>query len=280
MNGQKEQEALSIEDFAKATLTALGMWRLPVDPFAIVQEEGIELAPGQYGDRFDARIEYVARARTFILYYKTVAHGRTEGRVRFSLSHELGHYYLPGHRDYLLSGRSHNSVTDFRSRNPQEIEADEFASSLLMPRELFIAEFEKKGRRFWTLSDLCRMADTVFEASITSTVRRYCQFDFEPCAMLISEGGSVSWARHSESMKPLGMSYIEFGSSIPGLSRTAKLWDRLEAGDNLDLVEGTIDAEVWFERPYRERLWEEAMPLGQTGLVLTFLSLQDPDLDD
>jgi len=280
VNAQKEREALSIEDFAKATLTALGMWRLPVDPFAIVREEGIELAPGQYGSKFDARIEYVARARTFILYYKSVTHGRTEGRVRFSLSHELGHFYLPSHRDYLLSGRSHNSVTDFRSRSPQEIEADEFASALLMPRELFTAELKMKGRRFWTLSDLCRMADDVFAASVTSTVRRYCQFDVEPCAMVISEAGRVSWARHSDSMKPLGMSYIEYGAAVPSLSRTAKLWSRLQASDSLDPVEGQTGAEVWYERPYRDRLWEEAMPLGYTGLVLTFLSLQDPDPDD
>jgi hypothetical protein len=256
------------------------MWRLPVNPFAIVQEEGIELAPGQYGPRFDARIEYIARAKTFILYYKTVSHGRTAGRVRFSLSHELGHYYLPSHRDFLLSGRSHNSVNDFRSRNPREIEADEFASALLMPREFFTAELKKKGRRFWTLADLCRMADEVFETSITSTVRRYCQFDFEPCAMVISEAGRVGWARHSESMKPLGMSYIEYGGPVPSLSRTAKLWNRLEASDSLDPVEGKIDAPVWYEKPFRDRLWEEAMPLGYTGLVLTFLSLQDPDLDD
>ena len=107
---------LDFDEFAKATLCALDMWRLPVNPYAIAKEEGIELAPGKYGERFDARIEYIRAAETFILYYRTALNDRTEGRVRFSLAHELGHYYLPGHRDYLLSGRSHNSVADFRHR--------------------------------------------------------------------------------------------------------------------------------------------------------------------
>jgi len=46
--------------------------------------------------------------------------------------------------------------------------------------------------------------------------------------------------------------------------------------DDPSLAEGSVDAEVWFERPfYRKGLWEEAMPLGCTGLVLTYLTLED-----
>ncbi|GIW88278.1 MAG: hypothetical protein KatS3mg108_2602 [Isosphaeraceae bacterium] len=269
-----------IENFAKSTLIALDMWRLPVNPFAIVKEEGIELAPGRYGPKFDARIEFVGAERAFILYYRTAQHGRTESRVRFSLAHELAHFYLPSHREYLLSGRSHNSVIDFRSRNPRENEADEFASALLMPRELFLAEMDKRRRSFWTLSDLCRLADEEFQTSVTSTVRRYCQFDFEPCAMVVSEANRVNWAWHSDSMRALGMSHVPAGSRVPGTSRTAGLWKRLEGSDSLDAVGGLVPAQAWYERPYREELWEEAMPLGYTGLVLTYLTLQDPGSDD
>src|SRR5213592_4531651 len=93
---------LDIEAEAKKHLIALDMWRLPVDPFAIAKEEGIELAPGQYGAKFDARIKFVRSAKTFILFYKEACKALTEGRVRFSIGHELGHYYLPHHRDYLL----------------------------------------------------------------------------------------------------------------------------------------------------------------------------------
>jgi hypothetical protein len=271
---------LDFDDIAKSALQALGMWRLPVNPETIAREEGIELAPGQYGEKFDARIEFIASAKTFILYYRTAVHGRTEGRVRFSLAHELGHFYLPSHRKYLLRGDSHNSVADFRSRDPRENEADEFASALLMPRELFVAEMKRRSSTYCTLSDLRKMADNVFQTSITSTVRRYCQFDWEPCAMVISEAGKVKWARHSDSMKPLGMSYIEFGSRVPNTSPTSKLWERLRTSDSLEPVEERVDADVWYERPGRGRLWEEAMPLGYTGLVLTFLTLEDPDRDE
>ena len=133
----------------------------------------------------------------------------------------------------------------------------------------------KKARSFWTLSDLCKLSDEVFETSVTSTVLRYCQFDVEPCAMVVSEAGKVGWAKHSDSMKALGMSYIEFGSHVPGMSRTAELWERVNTNTGLNLIGDEVHASVWYERPYRERLWEDAMPLGLTGLVLTFLSVQD-----
>src|SRR5437868_2368574 len=70
---------LDVEDLAKSVLLALDMWRVPVDPFAIAKEEGIDLAPGRYGPGFDARIKFVRSVETFILFYREVQYGLTEG---------------------------------------------------------------------------------------------------------------------------------------------------------------------------------------------------------
>lgn len=253
------------------------MWRLPVNPLAIAKEEGIELAPGQYGEKFDARIKYIRSEKTFILFYREACYGPTEGRVRFSIGHELGHYYLPHHRGYLLSGQSHNSVTDFRSHDPREREADEFSSSLLMPNELFAGELKERNLTICTLADLSRLAENAFQTSLTSTVRRYVGLDWEACSMIVSEAGVVKWAKHSDSMRALGMGYVEYDTCVPNTTPTAKLWERLGKEATLDRVEGGVDADIWFERPYRRRLWEEAMPLGYTGQVMTFLTAEEAD---
>jgi IrrE N-terminal-like domain len=280
-SGKKaEAKVVDFDEIAENTLSALGIRQLPVNPYEIATEEGIELAAGLYGERFDARIEYIRSVDTFILYYRSAQHGRTEGRVRFSLAHELGHFYLPGHRAYLLSGKSHNSVSDFRSRDPREEEADEFAAALLMPRKLFAAELKTRRLTICTLADLSRLADAVFETSLTSTVRRYCQFDWEACSMVVSEGGTVKWAKHSDSMRALGLGFIEYGMRVPNTSPTAKLWERLKTEKTLDRVESRVDPELWYNRSHRSHLWEEAMPLGYTGQVLTFLTLEDTGRDD
>jgi IrrE N-terminal-like domain len=271
---------LDIEEEAKKVLVALGMWRLPVNPLAIAKEEGIELAPGRYSEKFDARIKFVRSAKTFILSYREPCDGLTVGRVRFSVGHELGHFYLPHHRDPLVRGETHNSVTDFRSRHPREMEADEFSSALLMPHALFAAELKKRSLKICTLQDLSGLAETSFHTSLTSTVRRYVGFDWEPCIMLVSEGGAVKWFRASDSMRALGMGFVAPGTPAPNASPTARLWSRLEQEKTLDREENEVDAEIWFDRPFTSRLWEESIPLGYTGLVLTFLTAEDSDDDD
>jgi IrrE N-terminal-like domain len=266
---------IDIEALAKRHLIALDMWRLPVDPFTIAKQEGIELAPGKYGERFDARIKFVRSEKTFILFYKEARYGPTEGRVRFSIGHELGHFYIPWHRGHLLRGESHNSVTDFRSRDPFEVEADAFSSALLMPHDLFAAKLKDWRLTSCNLADFCRLSERAFETSLTSTVRRYVEFDWEECSMIISEGGSVKWSKPSESMKAIGMGYVPSGAPISDKTPTGKLWTKLASGRTLDREEGHADAHMWFERPWHRRVWEEAMPLGYTNLVLTFLVPED-----
>jgi hypothetical protein len=255
-------------------LQALDMWRVPVDPLAIAAEEEIDLAPGEYGPKFDARIEYLPPLETFAVYYRRGGLGRSEGRVRFSVAHELGHFYL--HRDRLLRGEAHNSQADFRSRNPLEQEADEFAARLLMPQTLFVAAVRQFRQRVCVLSDLCHLADNVFHTSLMSAVRRYCQCNLEPSSVVVSQQRKVKWAVHSEDMRRLGHGYIEAGRPVPRMSRTAELWGRLREGEQPEPAEGSVQASVWFERGYARSLWEEAMPLGATGFLLTYLTLENP----
>ena len=242
------------------------MWQIPVDPFAIVNEEEIELAPGEYKSRFDGRIKYLEEIDAYSLAYRVRGQGRSEGRVRFTIAHELGHYYL--HRDYLRSGHSHSSQVDFRSGDEMEQEADEFAASLLMPMELFRKKVRDYRQQVCDLKDLCSLSESL-GTSITSTVRRYCQADIEPVAAIFSTSGSVRWACFSEDMTRLGMGFVPFGEALPGGSLTL-------AANGQRRVSGELHTDVWFDRAkYEGNLWEEAMPLGETGVTLTYLSLAD-----
>lgn len=267
-----------VSDLSKDVLQTLNRWKVPVDPFDIAKDEGIELAPGTYGKGFDARIEYLPAVKRFVIYYRLPGPGRPEGRVRFSIGHELGHFYIPEHRERILKGDMHNSQSDFRSKDPRELEADEFSASLLMPKDLFVADVRRFRQRVCTLAEICKMADERFHTSITSTARRYCQCGIEACSIVVSKAGVVRWAVHSEDMEARNMKYIQFGAPLPGISKTAGLWDTLDQDGFADPVEGSVDSDVWFERPYyRKTLWEEAMALGNTGFVLTYLTLEDPD---
>ncbi|MCR5568657.1 MAG: ImmA/IrrE family metallo-endopeptidase [Paludibacteraceae bacterium] len=71
----------------------------------------------------------------------------TEPRIRFTLAHELGHYYLHANilRDTVSRiGETENSITDTMKNTDDvkylEYQANWFARSLLMPRNSFIKE--------------------------------------------------------------------------------------------------------------------------------------------
>ena len=93
---------------AENVLRSLRLWKIPVDPFAIAEKEGIFLSPGDYGDSFDGRIEYYPDLDEFCLFHQQSGPLRSEERVRFTIAHELGHFYLPEHRNSLKNLDWHN----------------------------------------------------------------------------------------------------------------------------------------------------------------------------
>jgi hypothetical protein len=261
-------------ELAEGILRSFGMWKIPVDPFRIVEHEGIFLSPGVYGERFDARIEYYRDVDNFCIFYEEPAGWRTEGRVKFSIAHELGHFYLPAHRQRLRSGNWHNSVSDFASRDEAEAEADEFAADLLMPMDLFRKELDRFRLGFCDLDDLFTLANRL-GTSITSTARRYCESDREACTIFFSRGGRIWWNRFSEDMRRLGLYFYPYDTAPPTGSKTAEFWEQAGAGTTPERLSGRVASHVWFQWPKRDYLWEEVAALGNTGRVITQLTPDD-----
>jgi hypothetical protein len=165
----------------------------------------------------------------------------------------------------------HNSESDFRSDDPHELEADEFAAALLMPMDLFRKEIDNFRCGFCKLVDLTALADRL-GTSITSTARRYCQCDRDPCTVFFSKHGFIAWGESSTDMKYKQLYFYRFGTPPPRGSKTEELWRQIDSGQPVAVVQGTVDAHVWFDYPRVAYLWEEAMPLGTTGLAITQLT--------
>ena len=116
---------------------------LPVDPIAIAISLGIEVVakPTSDGGVSGMLIRY---GEQFCIAYAT--HVKSQGFRRFTIAHELGHYFLEGHVDAIFRERSvHKSRAGFVSSIPYELEADHFAARLLMPNALFSAALRRAG---------------------------------------------------------------------------------------------------------------------------------------
>ena len=246
----------------------------PVDIFHIAREEGILLAPGHYGEEFDGRIEFHPRKGKFILFYPEPSSTRLQTRIRFSVAHELGHYYIPEHRELLVRGQAHNSISDFLCDNMLEREADFFAASLLLPADV-LADFCDR-KKFFTLKEIVELAKT-WQTSATSAAIRYVEWTYECCAIVLSQDELVRFYIASEDAAYRGFQWL-------GKKKVAPRSATIEAGKQRgsgQFFEQQSHTEMWFsDRSATLKLWEEAFPLGYTGRVLTMLTFEVEDLDE
>jgi len=260
-----------IEALVADTLECHALPFPPVDVERMCEHEGIALLPSDYHDSFDSRIEYHKTKGKFLLFLDTADRGRTEGRRRFSIAHELGHFYLPDHRKALLDGVTHYSDTEtFSPSATTEAEADEFAARLLMPTKTFGREMRDVG-----VDELHRLA-RVFGTSLTATAHRMIGETFKACSVVFSDGKRVRYAKHSESGRMSYLYGIHKGGRVPEMSRTAAFADT----GKLEKKTAVIPADYWYKslqgrRRVDERIvWEEVGSLGPYGYV-TFLVCED-----
>ena len=111
---------------------------LPVDPAKIARAKRITISFGDYGEHtFDGLLEHLDRRHH--IYCNTQRVGDPAGpRARFTLAHELGHFFIDEHRRSLEAGIDpHPSQCEYESPILAEQEADMFAANLLMPARRF-----------------------------------------------------------------------------------------------------------------------------------------------
>ena len=110
------------------------------------------------------------------------------GRKRFAIAHELGHWFLHGHVSQLFACTSEDLAARYRG-SPIEIEANLFASELLMPTELFSSRTQQSPPTIRCLEQL----SAEFQTSFTATAIRYIDCASTPCAVVCSREGLVRW---------------------------------------------------------------------------------------
>lgn len=122
-------------------------------------------------------------------------------RKRFVSAHEVGHLVM--HKNMQLpedTFANFNIIAGMEKalkNGTQELEANEFASELLMPEKLFLKE--AKGKKFSPL--LIKQLTERFKTSLTATVFRYLQSDLHPICLVFIENGKVKYWKKSDELK-------------------------------------------------------------------------------
>ena len=258
---------------AERVLRELGFNTLPIDPFAVARRLDIELRP--LPDSVGGASGMLLHVNgAFGIAYPT--HIDNEGFKRFSVAHEIGHFRLPGHVDAVLDVRGrHVSRAGFRSTDRYEVEADHFASALLMPSKLFAAAAARVGDGLQAIEAL----QTECGTSLESTAIRYAQTSRDPVAVVRSENRIIDYAFMSGPLKDFpSLDWIRKGTPLPSGSVTADFNGTPENVDRGKRAEGEGCLQDWFNGTRRQEIREEVAGLGSYGKTLTVLTrMENPD---
>lgn len=243
-----------------------------VQPEAIAHAKAVTLSFGRYGEAFDGMLEH--RGGRFHIYANLDRLARRDApRTRFTLAHELGHYYIDEHRNALAAGRvpAHPSRCEYESPILAEQEADHFAANLLMPASRFAGKARSVPAG---LDGVVKLAEA-FGTSLTSTAIRYAASDALPCAVVKWDFGGRAWkCLSSATLAARFGPTVEAPAQLAPGSPTARALAREVPPEGAFFQAGTTAA-AWFRRvrPGEQRdviLVEQAVGLGRYG-VLTLL---------
>ncbi len=250
---------------AEAFLKEEGLTSLPIDPFAIATSRGI-ITEAKTTDGVSGML--LRHGDTFGILYST--HIPSEGFQRFSVAHELGHYFLDGHIDHVLPKDGiHTSHAGFVSGDPYELEADSFAAGLLMPR----IPFQQLIRRHNPGLSVIEILANECQTSLTATAIRYAELTDDAIAVIISTGQTIDYCCLSVAIKSLPeISWLRKGSPVPKNTGTAQLNTDSERILKAERTVKKIDVMDWLGGKRSTMVTEEVIGLGQYGKTLTVLS--------
>lgn len=261
----------------------------PIDPLALakLEEPKLELLPEDLGNACDGQLEYHASCDSFFLFYNTkyddgLPEGEHHPRTRFSVAHELGHFFLEHHRAYLMQGgKTHGSVNEFSSENIMEREADAFAAGLLMPSELLNQVVNREELSLERIRDIASQ----FQTSFVSTAIRCVQHSDFPCEVVGIREGEVAWRfRPAKGRDPLHEGKLYRLPNGPlSSSQAVKKWEQFQLGIcGEETLPGKPDE--WFKTygPAERDLvvWESYLPVLSLNTMVVLLTISESDLFD
>ena len=262
---------------AEQILKGEGVGKLPVDPKAFARAKDIEVIAKPTSHAGVSGM-LVRSGNEFAIAYAT--HLENEGFENFSVGHELGHFYLPGHVDAVIPGGSgmHESRAGFNSKDRYETEADRFAAGFLMPRFLFFPATETAGTGLTAIERLAVLCKT----SLHATAIRYAQCTCEPVAVIISVDGRIDHCFMSDALKQTsGIDWLRKHEAVPRGTATHAFNQDASNVQKAVRVEESSNLQQWFGGKRSLAMGEDVLGLGRYGKTLTVLhSIKLPDAED
>ena len=168
----------------------------------------------------------------------------SEGRIRFTIAHEFGHYMLHRERQDSFNCSNQDMHTWDPNGRAMEVEADTFASYLLMPLDDFRAQVD--GQRF--SMDLLRHCATRYGVSVTAAALKWREVAPGRVIVLSAKDGFLDWSCSNERAFRSGAYFATRKETIELPAESLLNHATRSAGG----LSGSVPASVWLPRENTE----------------------------
>jgi Zn-dependent peptidase ImmA (M78 family) len=246
---------------------------MPISLERIAEAVGIVEIVGRTSDCFEgALVTTESKSKGSIIYNDA---SKIERR-RFTISHELGHFLIPFHNANTQCAKIEMGV--FQTNKPgraKEVEANLFASSLLMPRKFFARDIQRLKSP--EIEHILKLA-TDYQVSKAAAARRYIELCDHMCAIVFSRYGKLQYLCKTTDFPFIN---IRKDQALPARSSSARR--EVEIGQVSDWVE--MESEIWVNSSSRElTLYEQFFDQGNgyriSMLMIDDLACSDEDGDE
>lgn len=260
--------ATYIEELANAVMDGR-QHSNPIDLHQILRDEGITFSYGDYNDGFDGLIEW--KNHRFHIYSNT-ARGNLVGtpRARFTIGHELGHYFIDEHRKLLKAGKISLPLSRQETTTADlviEQEANLFAASLLAPKTEFIQAARRAPEG---LSGILSLATQFHVSALCAAIRAVSlETEFQVLSFWTDEGLRWKWVSRTwfaAGFRKMKEDVGQLGNDFAVQRALADSPERASVHRNGSVAAFWFHAHVMGSHEDLD-VFEEAVRLGQFGVI-------------
>jgi Zn-dependent peptidase ImmA (M78 family) len=169
-----------IAQFCDKSVASAFQIKQVLDKFGVILADD-EMRPNREGALLKSRGKYVILTNQSYQY---------QPRKNFTKAHEMGHFFMKWHRATPNFVCTKDSIGNFNSRNPKEVEANRFAQAFLLPLEPIQLITNDDNYDLSTI----RTIATNYDVSLSVAVIRTIPMLKEEWCGVWAENGVVKWA--------------------------------------------------------------------------------------
>jgi hypothetical protein len=250
------------EDFARALRSRFNISGA-VDLQPLAAEIGLKIREVEVEGFEGALVRRANRPQGMVAVKKDI---RENGRKRFCIAHEIGHYLLPGHgtkESICLK----EDIESFRQGIPkQEEAANRFAAELLLPSSEIAPIVYKES----VTIAVAKIVGEHYQTSLTAAALKCVELTKkEVCAVVLSASGIIRWYRLNDRFTE----YVRTGQRLSDDSLASDLSKEIREKD------GAVPAMAWINKyglSADAKIWEDSILLPYYNSVLTIITITQP----